>query len=245
MYLSYDKIEQIADTVISDFRDKFPEYADTSQFRMPNPTAIDQFAEEYLGLDIKFAHLSSDGNFCGLTAYEDFEFTYEVDGEKRTLPLKKNQVVLDDDFVKPKRLHELCGKRRFTLAHECAHQIIFRLESADGKVACRKKYAARICCPRRNLKSPGDWSEWQANALAAAILMPHEEISLAIFRHSITNKLKDYEGYYTNKDLRTIRIISDCFGVSLTTAKIRLKQLGYTESRPFDEFYEDPWRYES
>lgn len=57
MYLSYAKIEEIADTVISDFGNRFPEYADTGQFRMPNPTAIDQFAEKYLGLEVTFAHI--------------------------------------------------------------------------------------------------------------------------------------------------------------------------------------------
>ena len=242
MYLSYAKIEQIADSVISDFRKRFPEYADTGQFRMPNVTAIDQFAEKYLGLDVTFAHLSSDGNFCGLTAYEDLEFTYEVDGVEQTLPIKKDQVILDSEFIKPERIRELCSKRRFTLAHECAHQILFRLESADTNVACRKKYAARICYSRRDLKSPTDWTEWQANALASAIMMPRDDIALAMYRFCIKNKLKNYGGYYNQKDLCTIRMFSDYFGVSHTSVKIRLKQLGYTEDLPFKELFNDPWR---
>ena len=68
-------------------------------------------------------------------------------------------------------MRKLCGKRRFTLAHECAHQLLFHLESEDTKAACRKLYAERRTYSLRDLKSNEDWNEWQANVLGAAILM--------------------------------------------------------------------------
>ena len=110
----------------------------------------------------------------------------------QVIPLKRNQVLLDSSFIQPGQVKKLCGKRRFTLAHECAHQILFQLESDEGKAACRKQYAARRCYSLRDLKTREDWNEWQANALGAAILMPKEEIGFAMWRFASGRKLKNY-----------------------------------------------------
>lgn len=87
-------------------------------------------------------------------------------------------MLLDSSFIAPGNVRKLCGKRRFTLAHECAHQILFQLETDEQKEACRKLYAERRAYSLRDLKSNEDWNEWQANALGAAILMPQQEIDL-------------------------------------------------------------------
>ena len=65
-------------------------------------------------------------------------------GITRTLALKSNQVILDESFIRSGNVQRLCAKRRFTLAHECAHQILFQLESEEDvykrqeKKECRK-----------------------------------------------------------------------------------------------------------
>ncbi len=38
---------------------------------------------------------------------------------------------MDASFIQPGQVYKLCGKRRFTLAHECAHQILFQMESEN------------------------------------------------------------------------------------------------------------------
>jgi hypothetical protein len=110
--------------------------------RMARGTPIDQFAKDYLGMNVSFARLSSDGSICGLTAYADTEYIVEELGVKRTIPLRKNQILLDVGFIQYGQVHKLCGKRRFTLAHECAHQILFQMES-ELQSAYVKKYSAR------------------------------------------------------------------------------------------------------
>lgn len=67
---------------------------------MARATPIDQFARDYLGLQVSFARLSSDGSICGLTAYTDTEYIVEEKGVRRTLPLKCNQVLLDESFIR-------------------------------------------------------------------------------------------------------------------------------------------------
>ena len=70
MILSHKEIEEIAAAVTKDFNEFFfgP---DTDGRRLPRGTPIDQFAREYLGLNVSFAYLSEDGSICGLTAYTD------------------------------------------------------------------------------------------------------------------------------------------------------------------------------
>lgn len=176
MYLLRTQIEEIAVAVMKDFNDFFFNEQTGRKKGDLQGTPIDQFAKDYLGLSVSFAHLSSDGNLCGLTAYADTEFVLEENGQSKTIFLKQNQVILDMSFITPGQVRNLCGKRRFTLAHECAHQILYQMQSEDGKTSCRKKYAAHTAYSLRDLKTKEDWNEWQANVLGAAILMPQEQI---------------------------------------------------------------------
>ncbi len=202
------------------------------------PTPIDQFAKNYLGLRVSFARLSPDGSICGVTAYADTEYKITELGITRTLALKRNQVILDESFIRSGNVQRLCAKRRFTLAHECAHQILFQLESEEVKASCEMKYSARTAYTPRELKTREDWNEWQANVLGAAILLPQKEVDLAMRRFAET-PLINYEGRYSYGDHLTLRLFCRLFGVSKTTASIRLRQLGYMVDRPFSE-YVDP-----
>lgn len=235
MILSHKQIEEIAVAVIKDFNAFF--FGDDEEdIRIARATPIDQFAKDYLGLDVSFARLSVDGSICGLTAYTDTEYIIEQFGVKRRIPLKQNQVLLDEEFIKPGKIRQLCGKRRFTLAHECAHQILYQMESEDAKASCRKKYAARTAYSLRDLKTHEDWNEWQANALGAAILMPQKEIDLAMWYFANGRTLKNYEGKFSYRDRLSLNLICHQLGVSKSAAIIRLKDLGYIEDRPYIEF---------
>ena len=93
MILSQKQIEEIAAAVTEDFN-KFFFGTESEEVRMARATPIDQFARDYLGLQVSFARLSSDGSICGLTAYTDTEYIVEEKGVRRTLPLRCNQVLL-------------------------------------------------------------------------------------------------------------------------------------------------------
>ena len=138
------------------------------------PTPIDQFAKNYLGLRVSFARLSPDGSICGVTAYADTEYKITELGITRTLALKRNQVILDESFILSGNVQRLCAKRRFTLAHECAHQILFQLESEEVKASLRNEIFRTDSLYAARLKTREDWNEWQANVLGAAILLPQK-----------------------------------------------------------------------
>ena len=199
MILSQHQLEEIAASTTKDFnRFFFGDEADKPD-RSALPTPIDQFAKNYLGLRVSFARLSPDGSICGVTAYADTEYKITELGITRTPALKRNQVILDESFILSGNVQRLCAKRRFTLAHECAHQILFQLESEEVKASCEMKYSARTAY----------------------------------------TPLINYEGRYSYGDHLTLRLFCRLFGVSKTTASIRLRQLGYMVDRPFSE-YVDP-----
>ena len=102
MILSHKEIEEIAAAVTKDFNEFFfgP---DTDGRRLPRGTPIDQFAREYLGLNVSFAYLSEDGSICGLTAYTDTEYIVEDRGFQRKIPLHRNEVLMDRNFIEPAR----------------------------------------------------------------------------------------------------------------------------------------------
>ena len=145
MILSQKKIEEIAAAVTKDFNEFFYGNNVEDPRRMARGTPIDQFAKDYLGMNVSFARLSSDGSICGLTAYADTEYIVEELGVKRTIPLRKNQILLDVGFIQCGQVHKLCGKRRFTLAHECAHQILFQMESEAMQSAYKPEPQTERC----------------------------------------------------------------------------------------------------
>ena len=226
MILSQKNIEEIAVAVIRDFQKSFfgSEADDPARFALPTP--IDQFASDYLNLKVSFQKLSSDGSIYGLTAYVDTEYQIEVDGSQRSIFLKTNDVVLDKSFIEPENIRKLCGKRRFTLAHECAHQILFQLDADDRKIACHKRPEVREK-GSRVLRTQEDWNEWQANSLGAAILMPQSEVDRAMWFINSRKPLTCYGWRFYNKDQVKIDTFCGAFGVSRSAAAIRLEQLGY------------------
>ena len=156
-----------------------------------------------------------------------------------SIPLRRNQVLMDASFIQPFQIRKLCGKRRFTLAHECAHQILFQMETEEVRKVCQRKYSARTAYSLRELKTHEDWNEWQANVLGAAILMPQREIDLAVAYYARGRRLVSYDGTFAYQDRVALDLICKQFGVSKTAVVIRLKQLGHLECCPYSE-YSDP-----
>lgn len=235
MILSHRDIEEIAAAVTQDFN-KFFFGTDANWQRLPRGMPIDQFASDYLGLDVSFAYLSSDGSICGLTAYADTEYIVEENGRQHKISLRSNEVLLDRRFIEPSQIRRLCGKRRFTLAHECAHQILFSMETDEVRKACFRKYSARTAYSLRELKTYEDWNEWQANVLGAALLMPQQEVDLAVSYYVGRKKLINYGGMFIYWDRVALDMICELFGVSRTAAVIRLEQLGHMENRSYAEY---------
>ena len=239
MILSCTQIEEIAAAVTKDFNEFFFGERAAPKTHYAQATPIDWLATDYLGLRVSYARLSEDGSICGLTAYTDTEYAATYRGVTHVIPLRANEVLLDSSFMEPGQVRARCGKRRFTLAHECAHQLLFQMESDEARRACEEAYSPRTAYSLRDLKTREDWNEWQANALGAAILMPQREIDRAMDYLARGRRLINYGGWFNYGDRAVLSQLCQTLGVSKSAAVIRLRQMCHLEDRPYEE-YADP-----
>ena len=208
MILSHKEIEEIAAAVTKDFNEFFfgP---DTDGRRLPRGTPIDQFAREYLGLNVSFAYLSEDGSICGLTAYTDTEYIVEDRGFQRKIPAAPKRSSDGQElyraFTDSQALRE---KARLHSPMSAPIKSCSRWRTDKIREACRRKYSARTAYSLRELKTREDWNEWQANVLGAAILMPQREIDLAVAYYARGRKLVSYDGTYAYWDKVALDMIS-------------------------------------
>ena len=244
MILSRAQIDEIGEAALKEYDRCFPQRTSIFDTRPFSEVPIERFASTYLKLNVRSAHLSDNGSICGLTAYEDTMYEFQEHGRTQTIQLHRNDILLDERFDRPENQQKLRGMRRFTLAHECAHQLLFQMENEAAKRACREKYEERRAYSFRELKTREDWNEWQANALAAALLMPRDKMALGVQCYWRETPIKCFGGRFTYCDLMDINSFADHLGVSRTAAVIRLKQLGYIENRPCREFH-DPMEIEA
>ena len=231
MILSRLDLEAIATAITKDFFQSYygDEVANPNRFVLATP--MNAFAKDYLGLSVSYAPLSPDGSICGLTSYSDTSYTIRIDQQPYAIQLKRNQVILDMSFRNCDNHSSLYGRRRFTLAHECAHQILFQLASDDEKEICTNAYSERNAYLPYELKTREDWNEWQANVLGAAILLPQTEIDRAMYFLTENKPLASSVDSISCNDKATLSIFCGMFGVSTPTAIRRLCELGYMKFR--------------
>ncbi len=174
---------------------------------------IFRFAQEYLHLRVWYADLRCRG-LLGLTAYAETALDLP-DG--RMLALRPGDVILSTDLLEdmhPGRLH-------FTLAHECAHQIL-HTGSVRGK----------------NEETSPKKTESEADRFAAFLLMPKEVVDEKWKRMGLRGKLRLYPGdNLLFRERMLLRSVADQLGVSVRALLIRTRELGWTEERSMTEYY--------
>jgi len=219
MRLSYSDIEKIA-------------IAELYRFMSPAIDAkgvraivIGTFASSYLQMQIKYTRLSDCGKVLGITTYADADIILRRNYRNETIYVPAKTILLDECLSPP----DIWGKpdnaskqRQFTIAHECAHQILYRRMPEDERRKFDMKYSKRIMTIQE-MKTVEDWREWQANALAAALIMPKKYIELLLGNR----RLFLFGNRMNIPDNIVFRNIGNRLGVSQTALKLRLKQLGY------------------
>lgn len=228
LQLSRKEIDVIGNSVLADFH---------GTPKLPlRQIDIDRFAGDYLHLQASYRKLSNDGRILGLTAFGETDLILCHDGIQECLHLLEDTVLMEKMLLGD----ELTGRRRFTMAHECAHQILFRMEEQKEGVGFRKRLVSRRAYSCRELVRMWDWCEWQANALGASLLMPSELIRHCLYTFGCADKLTIYgvDRLY-GKDYLIADNICRFLGVSLSAFLIRLKDLHLLEHRSAEE-YHDP-----
>ena len=229
MVLSRNDIEKIAEAELVSFTGGLVR-GERSIRALP----VEDFAMHHLGLRLIYTRLSNDGQTLGVTTYADTDISLNRYCRIDTIHVLKDTVLLDECMKDSQDWqHGEVGRRRFTVAHECAHQILYRREPENRRTELQQQYSARAFS-LREMKSLDSWGEWQANAVAAALLMPKKYIALMLNGRRIT--------YYGKRLNNPDRFIFDSmcyrFGVSKTAMKLRLRELGYLQFLSALDYYD-------
>ena len=173
-YISRAEAEELCDELIRQFTG--------STSSDPNPVDIDLFVRDYLKCTVLYESIAEDdADKIGFTGDGKRPLRVLKDGKPKDVIYPRNTIVLDKYLLKSSELY----RRRFVLSHEAGHVIANRINPDNP--ACFHHFTDR----ERNeytiadLKDRYNICEWQANTIAASLLMP---------RFLMNDTLKKYNG---------------------------------------------------
>lgn len=219
--LSAKDIEGIAEQVFALYK-QLPEIKDKTVYRMEPELLLNKL----LGLDVKYFHMSLDASVLGLTSYKYIELFFDNGLDDNHCTLDGKTVLIEKDLLDNEKEE---GRKNFTIMHEGAHhllKIIFPNDYGVETVAPTVHYHR---ADKSNSKPITDWEEWQADTLAAALLMPKEIIYRGMHLVGLPEKIKMLSRICPGKDYKKFCTLADFLGVSKKALAIRLKQLGVVE----------------
>ncbi|MCF0134001.1 MAG: ImmA/IrrE family metallo-endopeptidase [Blautia sp.] len=194
----------------------------------PTATDIKYLAEEGIIVDMK-DELLYPNNLLGFVAFADIRFPLPED---RVMEVPEGTIVIDE------RLHGYEPRWRFTAAHELAHWILHRAyyTQVDYNFSFRKAGYSYIACRtelgRKNPKeaeTDDEWAEWQADNLAASLLMPRKtfvKTAEEVLRKHGYEDLRLVSGVDIQRGFEVVRELANIYQVSLRSVRIRMRNFG-------------------
>lgn len=223
--------ESDLDDYAKDFLKKYcPEALST-----PIPLPI-QTVTKKMGLQVRSANIKTEGVF-GRCYFVDKEHK-RVDGTIETI--SKGTIVYDRNSF----FFNGIGSHNNTIIHECVHweyhkkffELMHLLNPKLTNISCT------VLGTESQIESAGHedfmWMEWQANALTPRILMPAETTKLK-FEQIKADIVQNGETDIVKANKVAVRKLADFFNVTLTSAKIRLIELGYDYFRGIYDYIDN------
>lgn len=218
LYLSRADIEGIAEKIITAYKAAF-----IPERRLCYRVDVLELAQ-MLGVRVDFQRLTPDGSVLGITTQEEACITIlGDDGEPLMYYLDGSTVLVEKLLLHPKAT----GRRNFTIAHELAHKILHRMypESCGAQ--------QRLTCDYRRCDKPrkevSNWYEWQADALAASMLLPRDSILDYMFLFGLGEQMKVLSSRYSPNRYEAFCDMAAGLEVSRTALAYRMEQLGLLE----------------
>jgi Zn-dependent peptidase ImmA (M78 family) len=217
-YLSRNNIDNLAEQILCDFIKA--EYPKGHICYNIDPTRLAQF----YGYNILYVTITREGSILGQTSTgKMWTSVIDSDGNDILFYLDGKTILIDQRLNNPK----CYGRRNFTIAHELAHQFINRTyPEAYGSQSRVISDYRRTTKPRKEIT---DWREWQADAMAASLLLPKEAIDEAMFFFGLGKKIKVLSKKYSEYKYRRFCEMAEFLQVSKTALAYRLEQLGLLE----------------
>ena len=226
-HLSRFDIEAIAAKYVKAYME-LPDVRNTKKYRIDPELLL----EKVLGLTVEYQHLSYDGSILGMTSFTELGVqVLEDDDNEAFFFLDGKTVLVEKDLAFDNKLR---GRKNFTLMHEGSHQIFKMLFPNDygitEKSAGVHYYKATADTEKSRIIT--DWEEWQANTLAAELLMPTFLVNAEIERAALC--LPNGILYKSASDPNYEKILEMArrIGVSWSAIRIRLQQMQVIKGKP-------------
>lgn len=193
-----------------------------SNLENPTPLNVDGFIQDYQGLLLKYNYLGIPT--CPILGVMVMSEIVEIPA----CDMMMKPTVLEETRGTVLITTDLCVRHniprcRYTKMHEASHWI---LHQDAGVTACKKieRYQAKN-------RTSHDWMEWQADVLAAAMLMPREVFTDYVRRAirkegGISGYLREGNQADRRRFYEIIGDVASTFQVSHRAAQIRMIQLG-------------------
>lgn len=206
-----------------------------------SPTKVDVLdVVSAMNLSIMETKLSSDFSIFGKMVFKDTVIdTYDHNNQLVKRTISKGTICADEE-VSLKRNQ---GSLNNTIIHECVHWEFHRIYH-EIQMLLDENHDSVSCRTVENLADSAKWTdldrmEWQANHLAAKILMPRKQT-----RQKIADLYRSLSVIYN--DLSKVEVTTEVvdglatfFGVSKQAAKIRMIELGYKEAHGVYNYLDD------
>ncbi len=217
IYYKYspEQLEQKAEALLRQFDEE----------RLTRIKPIDVYAviEKCLDVPYDWKYLTPDQSILGMTAFKSgflwvWPTPYYRDG---ILPYKisvdAGTILIDGTLTEATNR----GPENFTVMHEVFHQVLHKRCFAHSNPDYTHTSTKRALESHMKPLSSLEICEYQANACAAAFLMPRNLVADRLKHYGVTYTL-DFSRY---KDREILSILADEFSVSKTAMKYRLIHL--------------------
>lgn len=233
--LSKIEIEVLAKEILQDYNSEL--------LNEPAPLDVEHLLECYAGLEIDYKDLSHNQSILGMIVFNDgYVPVYDEEEQKaERIAVEEGTVLIDNSLLK----EEQAARGRFTICHEVSHWLlhkdVYHIDRNQMTLfaAMEEEKTTAIRCKKSDIESRGkkplitddDWMEWQADYLASALLMPEEPFIRAmegyvdfmgLDEHFNAKEIDPFKGLWAEG---LASHMAYTFDVSLTSAKIRIKNL--------------------
>ena len=217
--LSYANIEEIANKTLNQYLG--------NECRRFKPINIQGLITDYLGLSLEYKKLSKNGSILGVTTFADVSI--EVwDNDVANFECFPGSTVIIEKSLKNDKM---IGRKNFTISHEGAHQLLERLFPDVNVEICENVKMREY----RTLQTNDDWKEWQADALASALLMPADLVEYAMSVFCGKTYIEKLHPVISRDIFSQFSAMSAFLQVSKTALAIRMKRLKFLGVFDFDK----------
>lgn len=232
--LKRETIENIGKEIFDCYR-KLPEVKKDRIIYNVHP---DLLIEKLLGFKVDHQHLSLTGDILGITCTEEVGIeVYGEDDSDDIYMLDGKTILIEKDLLYDQKRF---GQYQYTKCHEASH-LIFKIKypsdygARPGELPKPQfSHASRA----NNKGYISDWGEWQADVLAASILMPTELILQNMFWAQLGDRIKLLNSVYAPAVYERFCNLASMLGVSKQALAYRMQRLGLIEINHFDDPYQ-------